>query len=762
MSKRINAIVPNAVALACALTVCHFGTAWAQTAASNDTLKLDEVVVTGTASGASKMKQSNSISTVGVDQILQSQPTNSADILRTIPGVRAESSGGGGNANVTVRGLPISAGGARYVQFQEDGLPVLLFGDVAFATPDMFLRADGSLERLEVVRGGSASTLGTNAPGGIINFISKTGEEPGGSVGLTTGLGFDEKRFDFDYSGKLSDKTRFFVGGYATMGQGPRNASANGVQGHQVKANITQDIDSGFVRLNFKTLDDQSPLFMPAPVSIRNGAISELPGIDPRKATFYSPYWVSDATLSKNNTMVNSNVNDGLRVKSNSFGVETELKLAGGWKLSEKFRTAENSGRFISIFPADNVATVAAGTKYATGPKKGQAYTGKAFTATVFNTSMDDMGATTNDVKLSKTFAQADGSKLTATAGLFVNVQKVGLTWNFNQYLMEATDKNPALLANGSTNAYGASALGSDVWGGCCTRAIDATYRTTSPYAVLGWEKGAWTFDGSVRADQQVATGSYTQASNNQFNPANAQAINYTKNFTSYSFGGNYQLDKDTALFARTSKGAAFNADRKMFDSKVLLDGSGVVPINEVQQLEGGVKLRSGNMSTFITLFNAKTDESNYDATTQRSSSEKYDASGIEVEAGYKLGSFRVNGGVTVTNAKIVSSGLTPNRQAKVVYQLSPSYVLGDMTVGAAIVGTSSSKDAQGSALEATLPAYTVVNVFANFNLGKNAVATLGVNNLTNTLGYTESNNDRMAARSINGRSVKAGLKYNF
>ncbi len=763
MSKRMNAIVPNAVALACALTVAHMGSAWAQTAANNDTLKLDELVVTGTASGASKMKQSNSISTVGVDQILQAQPTNSSDILRTIPGVRAESSGGGGNANVTVRGLPISAGGARYVQFQEDGLPVLMFGDVAFATPDMFLRADGSLERLEVVRGGSASTLGTNAPGGIINFISKTGEEPGGSMGVTTGLGYDEKRFDFDYSGKLGEKTRFFVGGYANMGQGPRNASANGVQGHQIKANITQDVDNGFVRLNFKTLDDKSPLFMPAPVSIKNGVLSELPGIDPRKATFYSPYWVQDATLSKNNTLVNSNVNDGLRVKSDSFGVETELKLAGGWKLSEKFRTSENSGRFISIFPGDDVANAASGTKYATGPKKGQAYTGKSFTATVFNTSMDDMGSTTNDVKLSKTFAQADGSKITTTAGLFVNVQKVALTWNFNQYLMEATDNNPALLANSKTNSYGAIDLGTNVWGGCCTRAIDGTYRTTSPYAVLGWEKGALSLDGSLRADQQVATGSYNQASNNQFKPENTQAINYTKNFNSYSFGGNYQLDKDTALFARVSKGAAFNADRIMFDPKKMpLDGSGVVPINEVKQVEGGVKLRNGNLSTFVTLFNAKTDESNYDATTQKSTSNKYDASGVEVEAGYKMGAFRINGGVTVTDAKIVATGLTPNRQAKVVYQLSPSYVLGDATIGAAIVGTSSSKDAQGSGYDVTLPAYTVINAFANFNIGKNAVASLGVNNLTNVLGYTESNDGRMAARAINGRSIKAGLKYNF
>jgi len=320
------------------------------------------------------------------------------------------------------------------------------------------------------------------------------------------------------------------------------------------------------------------------------------------------------------------------------------------------------------------------------------------------------------------------------------------------------------LLSNSTTNSYGATALGSDVWGGCCTRAIDATYNTTSPYAVIGWEKGAWTLDGSLRRDSQVATGSYNQAVANQFKPGNAQVINYTKEHTSYSFGGNYQLNKDMAFFARLSEGVAFNADRIMFGSAAvpMAGGAGVVPINTVQQLEGGVKMRSGNLSTFVTLFQAKTDESNFDATTQKSTANKYDAKGIEIEAGYKMGAFRINGGLTLTDAKIVSSGLTPNRQAKVVYQLSPTYTSGAFTVGAAIVGSSSAKDAQGSAYEATLPAYTVVNGFANYAISKDLTATFGVYNLTNTLGYTEINDGRMAARSINGRSAKVGLKYNF
>ena len=51
---------------------------------------------------------------------------------------------------------------------------------------------------------------------------------------------------------------------------------------------------------------------------------------------------------------------------------------------------------------------------------------------------------------------------------------------------------------------------------------------------------------------------------------------------------------------------------------------------------------------------------------------------------------------------------------------------------------------------------------FAAHELAENLTLTLSVNNLFNTLGYTEINDGRMAARSINGRSAKVGLKYQF
>ena len=87
--------------------------------------KLEEVVVTGVINPKSRLESSVSVSSIGIKQIEQSAPRTSGEVFRNIPGVRAESSGGEGNANFNVRGVPVSAGGSRYLQLQEDGLPLM-------------------------------------------------------------------------------------------------------------------------------------------------------------------------------------------------------------------------------------------------------------------------------------------------------------------------------------------------------------------------------------------------------------------------------------------------------------------------------------------------------------------------------------------------------------------------------------------------------------------------------------------------------------
>lgn len=725
-------------------------------------LNLDQIVVTGAPVGISKMKSSISVSTLTAEQLQLSAPTSAAEALRAIPGIRAESSGGEGNANLTVRGVPISAGGARYVQFQEDGLPLLQFGDFAFVTPDMFLRADNSLDHLEVVRGGSASTAATNSPGGILNFISKNGDETGGSIGYSRGLGFDQSRYEFEYGNKVAAQTRFYVGGFYRKGEGVRTQGVTGEQGGQIKANLTQDFDNGFVRVSVKHLDDRTPTNLPVPVRTVNGQISELPGIDPRTASFYSPYWVRDVVLDKNNNRVSTDINDGLHAKSNAFGVEASFKLGNGFTLTDNFRKADNSGRFTGIFPADS------GTDgsyvFATGPNQGAPYVGRAFTAVVFNTAIEDAGNTLNDLKLSRQFDFGGSGKLTALAGLYTSLQNLAVTWNFNSYLLQAIGENPALLQTASTTP-GLIAAGTDVFGGCCNRAIDAKYRTTAPYLSLSYELGPLNLDGSVRNDRQKASGTFNQAVAQQYQASTTRNIDYSRSHTSYSLGGNYRLNSNLALFARASDGVAFNADRILFNPYEV-NGSTPIPINTVTQQEAGVKYRDGALSTFVTVFNARTRESNYEATTQLSSDRTYDAKGVEIEAGYKFGTLRIDGGLTYTHAKISAAenpafnGNTPRRQADYVYQVTPSYRFGAATIGATLIGTSKSYGDDANLI--TLPAYRVVNLFGSYRFDNQLTLLLSANNLFNTIGYTEIEGDGHAARSVNGRAVKVALKYAF
>jgi catecholate siderophore receptor len=769
--------VARKLSLAISLALMGAGAAMAQTApateaaSTTDGLQLDRIVVTGATGKTSKMRSSVAISSVEGEGLVTSTAASATEVLRSIPGLRSESSGGESNANVGVRGLPISAGGARYIQFQEDGLPVLQFGDIAFATADTWLRVDSGLDRLEVLRGGSASTLATGSPGGIINYITKTGQTPGGSLSLSKGLGYDETRLDMNYGARIAPKTRFWVGGFYHSGDGGRPGADGTVGGGQIRGNITQELNNGFVRLSFKHMDDRTPTYLPTPVRFVNGNIEEIPGLDPRKTAFYNAAWPLDSTLSANNGRVSSNIRDGLSAKTDALGAEIDVDVGGGIRISNNFKWSKNSGRFIGIFPGNDVAAAPAGTTVAAGPGAGSAYTGNWFQAVVFNTKVDDAGLVADDLKVSKAFDLGDNNKLTLTGGLYTSIQNLKLTWNFNQYNLSAVQEKQALLnVPGAGNANGVPGFG-----GCCSNTQDSRYKTTAPYLIVGFDGGPFSADFSLRRDNNSATGAYYQSNAGiSYDLNKPNVINYDFANTSYSLGGNFQLNKDLSFFGRASKGAAFNADRiTFFNAPNLVNGtSSKIPVNEVTQLEGGAKWRYEGLSLFGTLFFAKTNEINVDVTKTpiAVTTTKYESKGLELEAAYRYDIFSIVGGATLTDAKVKSSsnaaivGKTPKRQAKVVYQLTPSVALGDdIQLGASIVGTTASKDdGPTGPVSINLPAYVSVNAFASYNVTPAASVSLAVNNLTNVIGYTESNDGRGAARAINGRTAKVTLKYAF
>jgi outer membrane receptor protein involved in Fe transport len=783
-----------------------------------DPLDLETILVTATSTATSKMRSSVSVSTLDPDQILQSAPSSVADILRDIPGIRAEASGGEGNANISVRGLPLASGGAKYVQFQEDGLPVLQFGDIDFATPDTFMRFDNNIANVEVVRGGSASTFASDAPGAVINFISKDGSVEGGSLGVETGLNYNERRYNFDYGGKVAPGWRFHVGGYYRDGDGPRSADFQTENGGQIRGNITHDLANGFIRLDFKFLDDKSPAYLPVPIlytgSPSSPKLSSVPGFNAQYGTLLTKNLLTDPSYDSTGSRVNSSVADGYHAIDKSVGAEVKTSLHDDWTIDNKFRYSDNSGDFIGLYPAsvagaqsqaNAIGGAGSSLSYATGGSAGQTIAnpallngnGQALTVTIFNTTLKNLGNFTDDLKVMRDFSVVDGDAH-VTVGFFHNTQYIDEDWHWNAYLEEVAGKGAQLL-NVSNNAGKLVTLQGLVgynagFGYCCVRTYNLTYGTDAPYLATSWQRDKWNLDASLRYDIASASGNYAGGGAQQElatgnasvptlpgvinDPSTALPVDYTKRYLSYSFGANYLVDPSVALFARASQGGRANGERILFGE--VLPTGGVaqnVAINMVSQYEGGVKWKAENFSLFATGFYAHTMEANYDVTLlakgeNPQQNATYDAEGVELEAAVHYGGFALAAGGTYTHMTIASFaqnpsevGNVPQRQAKFVYQLTPAYYADAYDLGLNIIGTTSSYGDNSDSY--VMPGYTTVNLFAHYNIQSDLKASFYVNNLFNVIGITEldanpNSNGVALARTINGRTFKAGLAYSF
>lgn len=782
-------------------------------------IDLDAVVVTATANPLTSIRSGVSVSILSAEEIQQGAPGNAAEILANVPGILSHSSGGEGNANITARGLPLS-GGAKFMQFQEDGLPVFDFGDMDFATADTFVRNDFNVDRLEVIRGGTASTFASNAPGGVFNFISKTGEVEGGNIGLSRGLDFDRTRVDFDYGKPIDERWRFHIGGFYRTGEGPRTVGYTAEKGGQIKGNLTHDFDSGFIRFNFKLLNDRAPVYLPVPVAFRGSDshphFDSLPGFDMLDGAMQSKYFRQDLSVDRKGRTVKTDMADGYYSDSRMFGIEMAFDLAQDWKLSNKFRIAANTGRFVGPYPAqvntaaalaEQIGGAGATLRYATGPHAGQAIAdpstlngnGLAVRTHLFNTTLNDLGNFANDLKLSKLFKNPHYGDTTLTLGYFKSQQQFDQDWHWNTYLQEVKGKNAALLdvvdsLGNVVTQNGLVAYGEPAWGNCCVRSYKLQYDTDAPYLALGWQKDALNLDGSLRYDMVEASGSYAGATGTRAIDVNGDGVlqtpeltvpvvdfgsrlpvDYTVRYLSYSFGANYLINRDFAVFGRVSRGGRANAERVLFGEGIRRDGSinEDMAVNTVKQYEGGIKWRSQRASLFTTLFHATTTvtDQNITSLSERFTSRIYEAMGIEFEGSYYLNGFSLRGGLTYTDGKVERDDKRPQNVGEQIvprymYQLTPSYHIGKLDLGLNFIGLSEFP-AVGSGLDT--PSYLQVNGFVSYLLQKGLALSITGNNLFNREGITESHLEfavpgtgTVSARSINGRTLNATLVYSF
>ncbi|WP_375290143.1 TonB-dependent receptor domain-containing protein [Qipengyuania sp.] len=754
---------------------------------------------TGVARARDPLDTAVSTSTLIETQITQVAPRSMAEIFRSIPGIRSEAAAGDINNSYTVRGLPLVSDGSKYIQLQENGLPVLEFGDLFQATPDNFMRVDINLAGIQTIRGGSASTFASNAPGGIINLIEKTGDVEGGSIQFSSGLNYDLYRVDADYGVKLDDTLRMHIGGYYRTGEGARNVGSDSAyEGGQIKANLTKDFAGGYVRLYGKYLDEQVPQYYVVPLRV-SGTNSDpvyesLSAFSATEDTLHARNITTLPFLDKQDRVQAGSANDFTQVSAKSIGLEGKIDLSG-WSIIEKFRYADmsisaNTLASTRILPAAFVAFNYGGPgavlSYATGPNAGtvianpNTLNGNGLISYTVATDFkfDDLNNLTNDLRASRVW-DLSGGKLTFTAGYYHSEQGLGSDWRWLGVLQDVVGNAESALVNIRTAAGMPITQGGVISFNVAgyNRATDLDYTVDAPYGSLNFQKGRLALGGSIRYDIGKVRGtaqidrpadvgfidvdgngvpsSYAETVAIRAANRAADPVDYDYDYLSYSLSANFHMLPDFSLFARYSVGGRAAADRILYSAAIdTSDGSLAdegAAYDEVRQLEGGFKFRKPNALFNVTGFLANVDETNTQIVrgadgipSIRLLQRKYKAYGAELEGKYTRGIFTVNAGATITGAEITADrfepaliGNKPRHQATLIYSVTPQIDTDLFSVGTQIIGTTGSYAQDNNKLR--LPAYTTVGAFIQVRPVNNIVLSLNGSNLFDELAITET-----------------------
>lgn len=691
----------------------------ADQASANDGDALDEIVVTASTRDKTNLRSSLQVTDVSSELVQDMAPRSTAETLKLIPGMSVtDQAGGGGNANFSVRGLPVTTGGAPFVQLQEDGLPQVLFGDMNFGNNDYWTRFDVS-NTIEAVVGGNAATLAAGAPGAVINYISDTGRTQGGVFTLSEGIGFNESKLMFAVGGPINDSWRYHMDGFYVYGNGLRDQGFIGENGYQLKLNVTHDLsdDKGYIRFYVKLLDDQEEYNAGGPVNATGSgnvlsSISAYPGNDVRNGTTVGVYNQYINYLNNTSGQFAQVPNDGVHPVVRSFGAELHLTPVGNLTVDDKFRVSSMSGNFAAqFFGLGTTSSVIGSTVngqtvgsvvYANGPNAGQAYSGLTNNSTEIYTNMSNMGSVVNDLALSDGWTTGVG-KISAQGGLFYMDQTIDQNWHPNSSLATVSGTNPAglnlistsgqLLSNAGISGYNTA------WGTSVDRTYAMNVADTAPYLDLTWDLGGLQLEGSVRQDDYRVTGwaesasaattkvgyvtGATLSSTGSLNtplvsystldPSTYEPLDYSIRYRSWSAGALYQFDSDTSVYARASRGGKANTDRNILSGYTNPDGSLNASgqnqaVDIVLQQEAGIKhkgeLLGGSYGITFAYFHTSFGESSFDLTkpaADRYFDERYSANGVEMNGTLRFGGFSLYAQATFQDPKVDTNEVGPS-----------------------------------------------------------------------------------------------------
>lgn len=792
----------------------------------------EEIIVTGRAGAGerTKLETSYAVTTLDNDTLRSRAASSVTETLKSVPGFWVEASGGEGSGNVRARGIPVDGFGS--INLLEDGLPVQHDPSLGYLNADQAFRVDESIERIEVVRGGPSSVFTSNAPGGVINFITKTpGDALSGNARILYGPTADLFRFDGWLGVPIADGWGLGIGGFYRNEDGVRDPGYTGNKGGQIRADLTGRLDQGTVRLSYKRLDDRAIFYTGLPLTKDGqGDIVGIAGFDPHYDTTASR---STAFLNLRSAFgpVSFDNTDGSRIRLDQYSALVDYDLAG-WKLSNRSRYRESETVRNGVYPASisTAAAFLAGRQAsllsafpgATRTLLRYADTGEAFDVAgqngnglVFQNSARPVSVDEreflNDFRMARTF-DLFGQRHDVAIGFYyahiretfrrysaTTLQDVSgdsrlldlVAVNSNGQVLGSATENGVLrygseFANGAGNSDTYALYISDEWQLTPQLRIDAGLRQEW-IDTQGSQEGTATVnlgDRATLADDQVLTGSGV------FTP-------FERSFDKLGFtiGANWQFSADAGLFARYT-----SAFRLPSVGSFITSATAQPVTQDIKMWEAGFKYASRLLSLYATAFNTDFDSysignfvfnpstGGYVQQTEYADTRAY---GVELEATLRpvpWFDLTVNGTLQepkfrdlafteLVNGAPVQRDYGGNqllRVPKLALRVTPAVTLLDGRFRAQADVEHYGRRFSDAANTSPLPAYTVINASARFELTPQISLWAYGENLTNAIGLTEGNprageltsgqaNDLLfIGRPILGRAFRLAVDFRF
>ena len=744
----------------------------AQTADTAPPVDQPDIIVTGRAAGngINKLEAGYSVTTLSADDIKLQAPKSSGDVLKSIPGVWVESSGGVGTSNIFVRGIP-STGDAPFVTMQFNGVPVYGSSSLSFMDQTGIVRLDETVAGIEGVNGGPASLYSDGQPGLTTNLRLREGhDQTQGSIGASI-TDYSAWRVDGWLSGKLADDLYYMVGGYVSRGDTVRSAGFNTERGQQITANITKRFSRGKFNIFARYTDDHGEWFLPFAANV--------PGIDrgtynqlnkyTRYATIISPGSAGSGATER------VDLADGRGWKGVVTGASLDYDFGGGISFTDRFGFTSGTLRTTGLVPqgagAITVATALA-TQTDPDPAKRDAFVGQTQVHTI------NTGQTLAPTDYVQSFGSwwVDKKLQNVSNEAVVNIKTGPNTLNLGYYFSHFTSDDAWSLGNNRWMQVGGSG---DL--------VDLDNKALSAFAIS--DRGSATVNAIYVSDSfnitdalRLDAGIRHQWTDIDFHIAGnglPDSAKISREATPWTVGLNYRATRNFDVYARISQGYH---SPSFDDVRSQLGNTGPrLDLNwKVRSYEGGVKYRGGGFEAAVTGFYDKVIGAVYNDVGVPPQIAGSKTKGIEFDASYHSASgFGFIGNAVLEDAKTDTpnipdfDGKKAQRIPSYQVRFTPTYTARFSDKSDIIFyGTYEAIGKRYSDLANTqlLPAYATLSAGLRAKVGGYMLQIAG-DNLTNSHGLTEGNprftsSDPTAAlpdvRPIFGRSYRVSVSYAF